>query len=186
MEDIDIEVYQEKIIRNMPVRENEVSTLLIPKYLMKRYKYQQKKFKGRTEYFSHLIMRYRNVLRTFAFEPAGLKTEYQFKNQGLQKVNFRPAAVDWAELGTFSIASGKSRCLLFVLLLLMDLHKWDAVQRKAGIVMSDPFAPEYEWELLGTFGVERASLECIRGLIPRLIRKNDGTKQKEEKTSHTG
>lgn len=186
MDNIDLQVYQEKIIKNMPVGENEVSTLLIPKDLMKKFKYQQKKFRGKPEYFSHLIMRYRNVLRTFAFEPSGLRTEYQFKHQNLQKVNFRPQAADWAELGTFSIATGKSRCFLFVLLLLMDLHKWDAVQTMAGIVMNDPFAPEHQWELLGVFGVERTSLECIRGLIPRLKQKNDGTKKEEEKTLHTG
>jgi len=161
----------EKISIRKPLNEKSVSTLLIPEDLMKRLKYRLKKYGGNTEYLSYLISRYRVILRIFTLDPSGLKTEYQYKNQNLRKVNFRPMPADWAELGTFSIASGKSRCLIFVLLLLMDLNGWGSLMRRAGIVMNDPFFIEQKWELVGSFGLERQSSECIRSFSPRLISK---------------
>lgn len=160
---------QEKICRSILLKEDGVSTLLIPEDLMKRLKYRLKRHRGSAEYLSYLISRYRIILRILALDPSGLKTEYQYKNQNLKRVNFRPAAADWAELGSFSIASGKSRCLIFVLLFQMDLNGWGSLMKKAGIVMNEPFFLEQHWELVGSFGVDRKSSECIRGFTPRLI-----------------
>ncbi|HNF16710.1 MAG TPA: DUF1564 family protein [Leptospiraceae bacterium] len=160
---------QEKICRNIPLEEKGVSTLLIPEDLMKRLRYKLKSYGGNAQYLTYLISRYKIILRTFTMDPSGLKTEYQYKNQNLKKVNFRPLAADWAELGTFSIASGKSRCLIFVLLLLMDLNGWGKLMKRAGVVMNDPFFVEQRWELLGSFGVERQSEQCVRSFTPRLI-----------------
>lgn len=169
------EIYntQDKISRSFLHKENGVSTLLVPEDLLKRLKYRLKRYGGSAEFLSYLISRYRIILRTFTLDPSGIKMEYQCKNQNLKRVNFRPLAADWAELGSFSVASGKSRCLIFVLLLQMDLNGWGRLMRKAGIVMNDPYFPEQRWELLGSFGVDRHSSSFIRGfsswILPELF-----------------
>ncbi|HNO21618.1 MAG TPA: DUF1564 family protein [Leptospiraceae bacterium] len=170
MEDIDIQLYQEEIQKNISHSGSGVSTVLIPEDLMLRYETQEQKFGGKTQYFSHLISKYRMMLRSFAHDESSMTTEYQKSSHKLKKVNFRPIAEDWAELGAFSIASGKSRCLLFVLLLLMDLNGWGDLLSLAGFPYDYPNTPNIQWELLGIFGVERAVSKFIRGLMSRLIR----------------
>lgn len=171
MEDFNIKLDQEAIQKNISRIGSGVSTILIPEDLMQRYETQEMRYGGKTQYFSHLISKYRMMLRSFAHDASSMTTEYQKSSHTLKKVNFRPIAEDWAELGAFSIASGKSRCLLFVLLLLMDLNGWGDLLSLAGFPVNYPFAPGIEWELLGIFGVERAVSNFIRGLKPRLIKR---------------
>lgn len=170
MEDINSGTFQHPIEKRTPFGGSGVSSILIPSDLIKRFEYCQKRFGGKGKYLNHLILRYRIILRTFANDSYGMVTEYQFKNQNLQKISFRPLPEDWAELGTFAIASGKSRCLLFVTLLLMDKNGWGALLKRAGIAMNDPFSPENQWELLSIFGLDRNTKQFIRGFKPKLIR----------------
>lgn len=169
MKEINVQTIQEKIQNCLPMTGSGVSTLLIPKDLIKRFDRRLKIKGGKTKYFAYLIGQYRTMLRSFSLDASGLKTEYQWKNQELQKINFRPQNDDWAELGAFSVASGKSRCLLFVYLLLMDLNGWGAILRLAGITQNYPMSEKYEWDLLGAFGLTRNREECRRELHPKVI-----------------
>lgn len=170
MEDTNIQLYQEAIKKNISHSGSGVSTVLIPEDLMVRYETQEKKYGGKTKYFSHLISKYRMMMRSFAYDASSMTTEYQKSSHKLKKVNFRPIAEDWAELGAFSVASGKSRCLIFVLLLLMDLNGWGDLLSLAGFPEDYPNTPGVEWELLGIFGVVRTVSTFIRGLTPRMLR----------------
>lgn len=174
MEEINDQMFQEKIQTSAPMAGSSVSTLLIPEDLLKRFNRRLKRKGGKKKYFTYLVGLYRTILRSFCNEASGLRTEYQWKNQKLQKVNFRPENEDWAELGAFSAASGKSRCLLFVYLLLMDLNGWGAILKLAGISPKYPKSDKYEWELLGAFGLNRSRNECRRELHPRVIHIESG------------
>ena len=163
-----ISTFQEPIQKKTSFGGSGVSSILIPADLMKRFQNCQKRYGGKRQYFNHLILRYRVILRTFANDSNGMTTEYQFKNQSLKKVSFRPLPEDWAEMGIFSIASGKSRCFLFVMLLMMDKNGWGTMLKRAGIVMNDPFSDESDWELISIVGLDRNAKEFIRGFKPRL------------------
>ncbi len=166
-EEINMEVFSEEMEKRFVFKKRGVSTLLVPASFMKHFEIQSKVFKGKSEYLSHLLKRFRIAMRCFARDPEGLKTLYQRKNQDLRKINLRPFDEDWAELGSFSIASGRSRCLLFVLLLLFDMSGFGSALKKAGIVMNEPFFKNVSWELIGKFGVEREAGYCIRGFLPK-------------------
>ena len=169
MEEINIHLFQEKIQNCLPMEGSGVSTLLIPKDLINRFNRRLKIKGGKTKYFGYLIGLYRTMLRSFCYDASGVRTEYQWKNQELQKINFRPQNNDWAELGAFSAASGKSRCLLFVYLLLMDLNGWGAILKLAGITAEYTRSEKHEWELLGAFGLNRDRNEYRRELHPKII-----------------
>lgn len=162
-------IFQEPIEKKTPFEGCGVSSILIPADLMKRFNRCLKKHGGKRQYLNHLILRYRVILRTFTNDSSGMVTEYQLKNQNLQKISFRPLPEDWAELGIFSIASGKSRCFLFVLLLMMDKNGWGKMLKRAGIVMNEPFSPNHQWEMFSIFGVDRDSKNIIRGFKSQLI-----------------
>lgn len=139
-----------------------VSTVLVPAALLKDFKRKCRRHKGKAEYFSFLIKQFGFVLECYAKNPEGLKTVFQKKNQDLKKVNFRARDEDWAELGTFSIASGRSRCLLFAILLIFDSGNLASVLKKAGLSVRTPPPSGKSWELLSTFGANRAAGHCIR------------------------
>ena len=157
-----------------------VSTVLVPASLLKSFKIKCRKHKGKAEYFSFLMKRFGIVLKCHTMNPEGLKTLFQKKNQKLKKVNFRPLDEDWAELGTFSVASGRSRCLLFVILLSFDSGNLTSVLKNAGIVIHSPLPPGKTWELLSTFGVDRGAGHCIRGFWPKISEGKKETNPKKE------
>ncbi len=161
-EQINLQMFSEKISREMDTGKNGVSTLLIPEGLIKDFKRNSKRFKSIGDYFSHLISVYRIPLKTFANDPRGLKKQYQNMNLSLIKINFRPMNQDWAELGTFSIACGRSRCLLFVILLMMDIGGWANSLKMIGIPKDYPFSDRLQWEFLSTFGVDKIKNTCKR------------------------
>ena len=169
-EEFNVLMFSEELKTKLTMKGSGISTLLIPSYFLEHLERRSKKFNGLPKFFSHLMKRFRILLRTFARDPEGMKTLYQKKNQDLKKVNFRPFNEDWAEIGTFSIASGRSRCLLFVILLIFDMSGFGSALRKAGIVINDPFSPKRKWELNAVFGVDRQSGLCIRGFSPIEIR----------------
>ncbi|HMY66047.1 MAG TPA: DUF1564 family protein [Leptospiraceae bacterium] len=166
-DEINLEMFKEEMEKRFSFKSRGVSTLLIPASFMKHFEIQSKIFRGKPEYLSYLLRRFRIAMRSFARDPEGLKNLYQRKNQDLKKVNLRPFDEDWAELGSFSVASGRSRCLLFVILMLFDMGGFGSALKQAGIVMNEPFSPEVSWELIGKFGVEREAGYCIRGFEPR-------------------
>jgi len=169
-DDFNTAMFSEELRKKIQMKGSGISTLLIPSCFIRHLELRSKKFNGTAEYFSHLIRRFRFILKSFAGNPEGLKTLYQKKNQDLKKVNFRPFSQDWAEIGTFSVASGRSRCLLFVLLLIFDMAKFGSVLKKAGVAFNEPFSNKRKWELNALFGVDRESGECIRGFSPIEIR----------------
>ncbi|HNI99802.1 MAG TPA: DUF1564 family protein [Leptospiraceae bacterium] len=169
-EEFNAQMFSEELRTKIPMKGSGISTLLIPSFFIRHLELRSKRFNGMPAYFSHLLRRFRIILRSFARNPEGLKTLYQKKNQDLRKVNFRPFNEDWAEIGTFSVASGRSRCLLFVILLIFDMAKFGAAFRKAGILMNDPFTKKRKWELISLFGVDRNEGFCIRGFTPIEIR----------------
>lgn len=103
--------------------EGTVSTLLIPKHLIKDFVLKKKKHKGNVSfYLRSLLRRFRSITHTGILpEPEKIKTEYQKKKLKLRKVNFRPRNSDWIELGELALAFGKSRCWVFVHLLKLDI-----------------------------------------------------------------
>lgn len=169
METVNIgaEIFSEKVENRIHLGRKGISTLMIPETFSKDLERKSKKYGGKPKYFSYLLRRFRPLMRSLLSEPSGLRKIYQEKNQALVKVNFRPSNEDWAELGTFSIAAGRSRCLLFVLLLVFDLAGFGSILKKAGVVMNDPFSPKCEWELIGCFGVDPEASECIRSFTPK-------------------
>lgn len=167
VDEINLELFSEEMEKKFIFKKRGVSTLLVPASLLKHLEIQSKVFRGKPAYLSHLLKRFRIAMRGFARNPEGLKNLYQRKNQDLQKVSFRPFDEDWAELGSFSVASGRSRCLLFVILMLFDMGGFGSALKQAGIVMNEPFSPSVSWELIGKFGVEREAGYCIRGFEPR-------------------
>lgn len=103
--------------------EGTVSTLLIPKHLIKDFVLKKKKHKGNVSfYLRSLLRRFRSITHTGILpEPRKIKTEYQEKKLKLRKINFRPRNSDWVELGELALAFGKSRCWVFVHLLKLDI-----------------------------------------------------------------
>ena len=114
--------------------EGTVSTLLIPKHLIKDFVLKKKKHKGNVSfYLRSLLRRSRSITHTGILpEPRKIKTEYQEMKLKLRKVNFRPRnfppiawslsnAFAWVELGELALAFGKSRCWVFVHLLKLDI-----------------------------------------------------------------
>ena len=103
--------------------EGTVSTLLIPRHLIKDFVLKKKKHKGNVSfYLRSLLRRFRSITHTGILpEPRKIKTEYQEKKLKLRKVNFRPRNSDWVELGELALAFGKSRCWVFVHLLKLDI-----------------------------------------------------------------
>lgn len=176
-DEISQEIFKEEMENRFPFKRRGVSTFLVPASLMKHLEIQAKVFRGKPEYLSHLLKRFRIAMRGFARDPEGLKNLYQGKNMDLKKVNLRPFDEDWAELGSFSVASGRSRCLLFVMLMLFDMGGFGSALKQAGIVMNEPFSASASWELIGKFGVDREGGCCIRGFQPRRTEK----KQEQEK-----
>ncbi len=168
-EEFNDQAFSEELKKKFSLGQSGISTLLIPEFMQKHFKIQEKKFGGKAAYLTHLLKRYRVILKCYARDAEGLKTLYQRQNLGLKKVNFRPADEDWAELGTFSIASGRSRCLLFTILLLFDMGRFGSALKKAGVPMNDPFSPRKKWELISSFGVDRENKEFFRGFSPKLI-----------------
>ena len=167
LEELNISQFSTEIRKEIPMGSKGISTLLIPDAIYQDFLLKSLPYKSKTKYFSYLLSRYRIPLKTFAVDPAGLKKHYQDKYLNLKKVNFRPENRDWCELGAMSIASGRSRCLLFVLLLLMDIAGWGSVMKKLGIVMNFPYANDLKWELQGTFGLSYDEEFCIRGYRPK-------------------
>ena len=72
--------------------EGTVSTLLIPKHLIKDFVLKKKKHKGNVSfYLRSLLRRFRSITHIGILpEPRKIKTEYQEKKLKLRKVNFRP------------------------------------------------------------------------------------------------
>ena len=103
-----------------------------------------------------------NLEKTQLFLESSIKKQYQNTNLGLIKVNFRPQNQDWAELGIFSVASGRSRCMLFVILLLLDIGGWENSLKKLGIPKDYPFSDQPHCEFLSTFGFDRNRNTCKR------------------------
>lgn len=168
-EEFNNHTYKEEIKNKFSIGQSGISTLLIPAFIQEHFEIQEKKFGGKAEYLTYLLKRYRLILKGYARDAVSLKTLYQTKNQGLKKVNFRPADEDWAELGTFSIATGRSRCLLFVILLLFDMANFGSTFKKVGIPMNEPFTSRKKWELISHFGVDRENKQFFRGFSPKLI-----------------
>ena len=168
-EEFNDKIFGEEIKSQFRLSQSGISTLLIPEFMQEHFKMQEKKFGGKAEYLTHLLKRFRTILKGYAKDAEGLKTLYQKKNQGLKKVNFRPADEDWAELGIFSIATGRSRCLLFAILLLFDMGGFDSAFKQAGIPMNAPFTARKKWELISSLGVDRENLQFFRGFSPKLI-----------------
>lgn len=161
-EQVNLEMFSRKLSTEMDTGRIGVSTLLIPEALIKDFKRNSERFKSIGDYFAHLISVYRIPLKTFANDPRGLKKQYQNTKLNLVKINFRPMNQDWAELGTFSIASGRSRCMLFVILLLMDIGGWENSLKILGIQKCYPFSEQIHWEFFSTFGMDRIKNTCIR------------------------
>lgn len=167
LEESNISQFAFEIKKEIPLGAKGISTLLIPDSIYKDFLQKSLPYKSKAAYFSYLLARYRIPLKTFALDPSGLKKQYQDKYLNLKKVNFRPINRDWCELGVMSIAAGRSRCLLFVLLLLMDMAGWGSVMKKLGIVMNFPYSDEVKWELQSIFGLSSEEDFCIRGYKPK-------------------
>lgn len=158
---------KENLNTKIPLPEKGVSTLLVPKSLLIKYNKKQKKHGGKGEYLSYLLKRYRVLLKYYVLNPKGLKTEYQSEHQNLKKVNFRPLSEDWAELSIFSSATGRSRCLIFTILLFMDLQNWSSLLNKIGIKFDHPYHSHKQWELQASIGLSREASLFSRGFYPR-------------------
>ncbi len=161
--------YRQKENRNpkTPLPEKGVSTLLIPNGLFDKYNKRLIRHNGKREYFSYLLKRYRVLLEFYILTPAGLKTIYQPENQNLKKINFRPLSEDWAELSIFSNAAGRSRCLIFTILLLMDLQNWGSLLKKIGIHFDHPYNSHKMWEIQSSLVFSRGENFFSRGFYPR-------------------
>lgn len=179
-EEIKAASFTDEFKKNIEFKRGGVSTVLVPAELLKDFKIKCKRYKGKAEYFSFLMKRFGIVLKCYARNPEGLKTLFQKKNQNLQKVNFRPLDEDWAELGTFSIASGRSRCLLFVILLIFDSGNLASVLRDAGLVINLPPDAGKRWELLSIFGVDRGEGHSVRGFLIKLLDKPGAENSEKE------
>lgn len=97
------------------------SSLLVPAHLIGVLKRKVKENGSLSFYFKALLSQYRclnfsGILPT----PRKVKTEYQNKGLDLIRISFRVENCDWIELGSLALASGKSRCYLFVYLLELD------------------------------------------------------------------
>ena len=135
------------VIDKLDERENTVSTLLIPEYLLKEFYLKNKEHKiNFTVYLRKLLRRYRAL--TFYSdlipEPKKVKTEYQEEGLNLERVNFRPENADWIELGEIALAFGKSRCWVFVYLLKLDLLGMWRLLVKAKLGKIVPTLPSLE------------------------------------------
>jgi hypothetical protein len=135
------------VIDKLDERENTVSTLLIPEYLLKEFYLKNKKHKENfTVYLRKLLRRYRAL--TFYSdlipEPKKVKAEYQEEGLNLERVNFRPENADWIELGEIALAFGKSRCWVFVYLLKLDLLGMWRLLVKAKLGKIVPTLPSLE------------------------------------------
>ena len=150
-----------------PLPERGVSTLLIPDNLFDKYSKKLISHKGKREYFSYLLKRYRVLLEFYILNPGGLKTIYQSENQNLKKINFRPLSEDWAELSIFSCSAGRSRCLIFTILLLMDLQNWGSLLKRIGIRFNHPYNSHKKWELQSSLGFSREESFFSRGFYPK-------------------
>ena len=104
-------------ISNLRDLDKSTSTLLIPEYLLADFQRKMAEYGNSLPiYFLHLLRRFRVFsLSGMIPPPRKIKTEYQDEGLNLHKVNFRVSNAAWIELGELSIAFGKSRCALFVL-----------------------------------------------------------------------
>jgi len=98
------------------------STLLIPKSYMKLfYKGRQSHGDKTGEYLSHLLNRYRFLIKNgFIPKHEYLKTGYQEKGLDLQRVDFAPNPEDWAEMKCLKAFFNRSMTWIFVFLLVLD------------------------------------------------------------------
>ena len=109
------------MIDSLDERNQTVSTLLIPESMMPSFLFLVKNHgAGNTSvYLRNLLFMYRTLTHSGMIpSPISVKTEYQEEGLNLCRVGFRPDNADWLELGELALAFGKSRCWLFVFLLI--------------------------------------------------------------------
>ncbi len=101
------------------------STVLIPNYLVDAMeaRLESHDWSVRT-YLRFLLDRFRDTITNQRTKhPASCKKTYQAAGLELQPKHFRPTDTDWAELGILADSLGLTKCLLFVLLLTLDLQR---------------------------------------------------------------
>ena len=159
--------------------EGTVSTLLIPRHLIKDFVLKKKKHKGNVSlYLRSLLRRFRSITHTGILPESGkIKTEYQEEKLKLRKVNFRPRnfppiawslsnAFAWVELGELALAFGKSRCWVFVHLLKLNiLGVWKALV-ETGMNKVVPTTPRLELRFF--WKSKRVLKDFARGYIIRI------------------
>lgn len=151
------------VIDKLDERENTVSTLLIPEYLLKEFNQKNKKHKDNfTIYLRKLLRRYRSLTHSGLIpEPQKVKTEYQEQGLNLERINFRPKNTDWVELGELALAFGKSRCWVFVYLLKLDLLGMWRLLVRARLEKIVPTLPSLE--LTSFWTLQRVRQNFARG-----------------------
>ena len=98
------------------------STLLIPEEYLLELNEKIEDHGSLKNYVSYLLNKYELFLNTKILpESNQLKTEYQAKNQNLQRKDFRPEPKDWHLLKLYRVGLNYSISALFVYLLRLDL-----------------------------------------------------------------
>lgn len=98
------------------------STLLIPANLFEFWDSKtDKNENSRRDYLHLLLKKYRFLIYNGILDKCeNLMTEYQEKDQNLQRVAIRPYPKDWAELKQFRVFFNKSICKIAVFLVMLD------------------------------------------------------------------
>lgn len=128
---MEINRFEETLKDEYPCLQNSdgVSTLLVPA-VINRLLNEQLRAQDCTLaiYLRKLVQKYRGQLMTQSGRSthARCKRLYQSPGLKLQRRNFRPEIKVWAELGIFAAYMGISRCYLFVLLVQLEIHGFDA------------------------------------------------------------
>lgn len=103
-----------------PTRKSETSTLLVAaswhRFLIKKSDYYF------AAYLNLLLRKYKKYLLSgnLPENPPNPTTRYQETGLNLIRINFRPDADDWCELGLLATSLGISRCRLFRWLLWLE------------------------------------------------------------------
>ena len=109
------------------------STLLIPECYLDFFQMRKQQFGSINAYFLYLFAKYVRNLRQYGITPQRTtqkwKTQYQANGLDLKKRNFIPDAQVWESNREIARAFGVSICLLFVIVMKLDLREWEAEGR---------------------------------------------------------